>query len=128
MVGHRRRGKLKMRLHLLIALSLIMVTGAISMPDASARHHKHHQKKSWKKYRKYNWNQERNFYRQRWNRINASQRSRYDSQMRAQWLAYHNNNWNGSYNWNNYNDPGFLDYLHTRSPGLLTNIRSILGF
>lgn len=118
-----------MRINVLIALSLILVTGAFSMPDASARdHHRHHPKKAWKKYRKYNWNQERNFYRQRWNRINASQRSRYDAQMRAQWLAYHNNNWNGSYNWNNYNDPGFLDYLHTRSPGLLTNIRSILGF
>lgn len=79
-------------------------------------------------YKKYAWNQERDLYKRHWSKINTSQRARYDAQMRAQWLAYHHNHWDGSYDWSNYNDPAFLDYLHTRNPSLLTNIRSILGF
>ena len=85
-----------------------------------------HSKKYYKKH--YSWNQERDLYKRNWSRINTSQRSRYDAQMRSQWLAYHHNQWNGSYDWNNYNDPAFLDYLHSRNPNLLNSIRGILGF
>lgn len=76
----------------------------------------------------YDWNTERGLYNRHWNRMSATNRRALDAQMRAQWRAYHNNNWNGAYSWNNYNDPAFMDYLHNRNPGLLTNLRTSLGF
>jgi hypothetical protein len=77
---------------------------------------------------KNDWNWQRTQFRSNWRRLSASRQRQLDAQMRAQWLAYHNNNWNGSYSWNNYSDPAFLDYLHTRNPGLLTTLRTYIGF
>lgn len=74
------------------------------------------------------WSWQRNEFRNRWSRMSASRQRALDAQMRAQWLAYHRGRWNGSYGWNNYSDPGFLDYLHTNNPSLLTTLRSYLGF
>lgn len=89
------------------------------------------------------WDQERDMYRTRWNRLNAQQRRQLDRQMKAQWIAYHQNqaflnsqayrtnpnvNWNNTYGWNYYSDPGFIDYLHGSNPSILTTIRSYLGF
>jgi hypothetical protein len=48
--------------------------------------------------------------------------------MRQQWLQYHNNNWKGNYSWDQYSDPQFLDYVHTRNPSMLMSIRNSLGF
>ena len=50
-----------------------------------------------------------------------------DADMRAHWNAYHHNNWNGDYTWNNYNDPGFLNYLHNNNPSLFTRIGTYIG-
>ncbi|MFN8659642.1 MAG: hypothetical protein U0105_25125 [Candidatus Obscuribacterales bacterium] len=90
--------------------------------------------KGWghKKYKKYwkkqTWNDDRALYRKHWGRMNSAQRAQFDAQMRAQWLAYHHNRWNGNYSWSSYNDPAFLDYVHNNNPSLLTSIRSIIGF
>lgn len=86
-------------------------------------------------YRKYrnNWNEQRVYLRanlRRFNQIanyNQLQQQQIDSQMRAAYLAYHNNRYNGQYNWDNYSDPRFLDYLQTRKPSLLQTILSALG-
>jgi len=86
--------------------------------------HYRHQKAMWNN----DWNGQRTLYRNNWNRISRERQKELDAQMRAQWLAYHHNNWNGSYNWNTYNDPLFLDYLHTSNPGLLNTVRNYLGF
>ncbi len=86
--------------------------------------HYRHQQAMWNN----DWNGQRTLYRNNWNRISRERQRELDAQMRAQWLAYHHNNWNGSYNWNTYNDPLFLDYLHTSNPGLLTTLRNYLGF
>jgi hypothetical protein len=75
-----------------------------------------------------NWNGERTIYRNNWNRVSRERQKELDAQMRAQWLAYHHNNYNGDYSWNTYNDPQFLDYLHTSNPGLLTTLRNYVGF
>lgn len=81
---------------------------------------------------RHNWNEQRDYMHSNWQsrsaRINAAQRAQLDAQLRAQWLAYHNNNWNGSYDWNQYNDPRFWDYVHDRNPSVLTQIRNVLGF
>jgi hypothetical protein len=74
------------------------------------------------------WNSQRTLYRNNWKRISRERQQALDAQMRAQWLAYHHNNWNGDYNWDNYNNPQFLDYLHTSNPGLLNTLRSYIGF
>ena len=95
----------------------------------SYKHAYKQQKQNQKQARKYySWQQERGLYRSNWGRVNSAQRRQYDSQLQAQWRAYHHNNWNGQSNWNNYNDPAFLDYVHTQNPSLLTNLRSILNF
>jgi hypothetical protein len=74
-----------------------------------------------------NWNEEREHYRKHWDHMNRERQQELDGQMRAAWLAYHHNNWNGAYSWNNYNDPQFLDYLHGSNPSLLTRLRGIIG-
>ncbi len=74
------------------------------------------------------WNGQRTLYRNNWNRISRERQQELDAQMRAQWLAYHHNDYNGNYSWNNYNNPQFLDYLHTSNPGLLTTVRNYIGF
>lgn len=81
---------------------------------------------------RHNWNEQRQYMRDNWRarraRMNALQQQQLDAQLRAQWLAYRNNQYNGPYNWDMYSDPAFLDYIHTRNPSLLTTIRSVLGF
>lgn len=59
--------------------------------------------------------------------INAAQQAQLDNQMRAAYLAYHNNNYAGLYNWTNYSNPQFLDYLQNRQPSLLQQILAALG-
>ncbi len=86
-------------------------------------------------YRKYrnNWNEQRVYLRanlRRFNQIaglNQLQQQQIDSQMRAAYLAYHDNRYNGQYNWDNYSDPRFLDYLQTNKPSVLQTILSALG-
>lgn len=138
---------MKFNTKILSAACAIIAVGATMVTPAIARDHDHdydhgHHYGHYKNYRKaqhraarnayraqvYDWNTERGLYNRHWNRISAANRRALDAQMRAQWLAYHNNNWNGAYNWNNYNDPAFMDYLHNRNPGLLTNLRTYLGF
>lgn len=81
---------------------------------------------------RHNWNEQRQYMHDNWRarraRMNALQQQQLDAQLRAQWLAYKNNSYNGPYNWDMYSDPMFLDYVHMRNPSLLTTIRSILGF
>jgi type II secretory pathway pseudopilin PulG len=60
-------------------------------------------------------------------RITPLQEQQLLAQMRAEFSAYHNNNWNGTYGWSQYSDPGFIDYLNTSRPSVLTTIRSYLG-
>jgi len=86
--------------------------------------HERHQQAAWTN----DWNGERTMYRNNWNRVSRERQKELDAQMRAQWRAYHHNNWNGDYSWNTYNDPRFLDYLHTSNPGLLTTLRNYVGF
>jgi len=78
-----------------------------------------------------NWNDQREWYHH--NALNLQNRQANDrqrqleAQMRQQYLMYNNNNYNGAYGWNQYSDPRFLDYLHTRQPGLLSSLRSAIG-
>ncbi|HEY9683270.1 MAG TPA: hypothetical protein V6C89_10405 [Drouetiella sp.] len=92
--------------------------------DNNFDRHYYHQQAKWNN----DWNSQRTMYRNNWSRISRERREELNEQMRAQWMAYHHNNWNGDYNWNMYNDPRFLDYMHTSNPGLLTTLRSYLGF
>jgi hypothetical protein len=86
-------------------------------------------------YRHYrnNWSEQRVYLRtnlSRFNqlaRLNQLQQQQLDNQMRAAYLSYHNNQWNGPFGWNNYSDPQFIDYLQTRNPSLLQTILSALG-
>ncbi len=81
---------------------------------------------------KHNWNEQRAYMNTNWAAqaaaLDEAKRQQLDSQLRTQWMAYHNNNWNGTYNFNQYSDPGFLDYVHTRNPSMLTQIRNVVGF
>lgn len=80
-----------------------------------------------------NWNDQRSYLNQnirRMNeiaRLNAIQQQQLDAQMRAAYLAYHNNNWNGAYDWNAYSDPQFIDYMEETRPSLLATIMGYLG-
>ncbi len=80
----------------------------------------------------HNWNDQRSYLRNNWRqrngRLSAQQQQQLDAQMRAQWLRYHNNNWNGQYTWDQYSDPQFLDYIHSNDPSLMSTIRSSFGF
>lgn len=79
------------------------------------------------------WNAQRSYLNQnirRMNeiaRLNAVQQQQLDAQMRAAYLAYHNNNWNGAYDWNAYSDPQFIDYIEETRPSLLGTIMGYLG-
>lgn len=92
--------------------------------------------KNWKhggwNWNKHNWDDQRDYLHNNWmarrNNLSASQRRALDAQLRAQWLAYHNNSWNGGYNWNMYNDPAFFDYMHTNNPSFVNKLRGWLGF
>jgi hypothetical protein len=85
----------------------------------------------------WNWNQHdwndqrahlRNNWRQNHDRLSLAQQQQLDAQMKAQWRQYNNNNWNGQYTWDQYSDPRFLDYIHTRNPSLVNTIRSYFGY
>ncbi|CAN5242844.1 hypothetical protein BH10CYA1_BH10CYA1_09100 [soil metagenome] len=91
-------------------------------------HHGRHQQAAWNYNNANQWNSQRTLYRNNWNRVSRQRQQDLDAQMRAQWLAYHHNDWNGNYSWNTYNDPRFLDYLHTSNPSLLTTLRNYVGF
>lgn len=77
-----------------------------------------------------NWNDQRVYVANNWNhrnnRYDRAQRAALEAQMRTQWQSY-NPNYNGQTNWNTYNNPGFLDYVHNRNPGMFTQIRSAIG-
>lgn len=87
---------------------------------------------TYKKYRN-NWNEQRTYLRSNLNRfneladLNRQQQELLDSQMRAAYLQYHNNQYNGVYNWNVYSDPQFIDYVQTRNPSLMQRILGFLG-
>ncbi|MBX9671096.1 MAG: hypothetical protein K2X93_26135 [Candidatus Obscuribacterales bacterium] len=140
----------KFSTHLVVAIALL----SISAP-AFARHDHHdgrghgrgYSNKHYRKYvknrnqvnkkiarwewGKHSWNQRRDYLRNNWRnrsaQVSAAQRAQVDAQLRAQWLAYHNNNWNGAYDWNQYSDPAFLDYMNNRNPSLLDQIRRMFG-
>ncbi|MBX9692521.1 MAG: hypothetical protein K2Z81_09060, partial [Cyanobacteria bacterium] len=92
-------------------------------------------RKRYQVYRKYNknWNEQRSYLRtnlRNFNQLaqmNQIQQQQLDNQMRAAYLSYHNNSWNGPYNWDNYSDPNFLDYLQNHNSSLLQTILSALG-
>ena len=80
-----------------------------------------------------NWNDQRDYLKanlRKFNQIaklNALQQQQLNQQMQAAYLAYHNNNWNGGYNWDYYSEPQFLDYLQANQPSLLDRILGYLG-
>jgi len=80
-----------------------------------------------------NWNDQRDYVRANIRKINqiaklnALQQQQLDAQMRAAYLSYHNNNWNGPYNWDYYSEPQFLDYLQSYQPSLMDRILGYLG-
>jgi hypothetical protein len=76
----------------------------------------------------HNWNWERNQYRHHWNKVSREHQRELDADLRQQWLAYHHNRWHGNTSWSSYQDPRFLDYLHTSNPTLLTRLRTYVGF
>lgn len=80
---------------------------------------------------KHNWSDRRDYLQTNWvnrrSRLNAANRRHLDAQLKAQWRRFHHNQWTGPYNWEQYSDPEFLDYLHTQDPGLITTIRTKLG-
>lgn len=86
-------------------------------------------------YRKYrnNWSDQRTYLNanlRRFNQLSAldrQQQQALDNQMRAAYLAYNNNNYNGAYNWDVYSNPQFLDYLQRSKPSLLQNLLSGIG-
>jgi hypothetical protein len=87
---------------------------------------------SWK-WEQHNWDDQSAHMRANWrennaDRLSSLQQQQLDDQMRAQWRSYHHNNWNGQYSWDQYNDPNFLNYLHTNSPSILTTLRTRFGF
>jgi hypothetical protein len=81
---------------------------------------------------RHNWQEQRQYMRDNWRarraRMNAAQQAQIDAQLRAQYLAYRGNSYNGAYTWDMYSEPEFLDYVHTRNPSLLGSLRNILGF
>jgi len=85
-----------------------------------------------RKFRTYpsDWNDQRVYVGNNWNRRNNNfdnaQRQALEAQMRTQWQSY-NPNYTGQYNWNTYNSPGFIDYVHNGNPGLYTQIRNAIG-
>jgi len=78
------------------------------------------------------WNEQKLYLANHWDRRNDSrlskaERKALNEQLRAQWNAYHHNNYYGDYSWNIYNNPEFMDYVHTNNPGVFTQLRTYLG-
>ncbi len=97
-------------------------------------HHGHNDNNhnSWN-WDQHDWNDQRSHLRDNWrnrneNRVSTIQQQQLDNQMRAQWLQYHQNKWNGASSWDQYSDPAFLDYVHTRNPSLVTSLRVRCGY
>lgn len=91
---------------------------------------KHNKSNRWN-WDAHNWNDQRNYLSSHWrdnSQLSPWQQQQLDNQMRAQWLQYHQNRWQGATSWNQYNDPGFLNYLHNNNPSLMQQIRARLGF
>lgn len=88
--------------------------------------------RAYRNYRK-NWGAQRTYLHANLSRfnqlaaINQAQQIQLANQMQAAYLAYHNNNYNGAYNWNVYSNPQFLDYLQYKKPSLLQQVLSALG-
>ncbi|MBX9572301.1 MAG: hypothetical protein K2X77_25625 [Candidatus Obscuribacterales bacterium] len=74
-----------------------------------------------------NWGMRRGQYRRYWNRMSSYRRRMLENQLRAQWMQFHPG-WRGNLNWNTYNDPAFFDYMYRSNPGLMTTLRTYLGF
>lgn len=80
-----------------------------------------------------NWDAQREYLKENMRRLNqaralsALQQQQLNAEMQAAFLAYHNNNWNGGYNWDYYSEPQFLDYLQLNQPSLLDRILGYLG-
>jgi len=80
-----------------------------------------------------NWNDQRDYLKANLRKINqiaklnALQQQQLNAQMQSAYLAYHNNNWSGPYNWDYYSEPQFLDYLQVNQPSLLDRILGYLG-
>ncbi len=80
-----------------------------------------------------NWDAQRDYLKANIRRLNQEralsqlQQQQLNAQMQAAYLAYHNNNWNGGYNWDYYSEPQFLDYLQVNQPSLLDRILGYLG-
>ncbi|MBY0549728.1 MAG: hypothetical protein K2W95_20810 [Candidatus Obscuribacterales bacterium] len=104
---------------------------------------KRHSDRSWHRYNDnrsnnwnwdaHNWSEQRDYLKNHWSRhdeqrMSALQRQQLDDQMRAQWIQYKQNRWHGNPTWNQYSDPGFLDYIHTRNPSLMQTLRTQIGF
>ncbi|HEY9717962.1 MAG TPA: hypothetical protein V6C69_10870 [Trichormus sp.] len=106
----------------------LMLASTISFAPAFADHHDHEVRQEERQETHDNWETDRAQYRKHWHHMARAHQKELDAEMRQQWLAYHHNEWKGSYNWSNYNDPAFLDYLHSNNPGLLTRVRSAIGF
>lgn len=74
-----------------------------------------------------NWSNRRGQYRRHWNRMSSYRRRMLENQLRAQWMQY-KPGWQGNLSWNTYNDPAFFDYMYRSNPGLMTTLRTYLGF
>lgn len=81
---------------------------------------------------RHNWNEQRAYMQNNWRarsaQLDARRRAELDAQLRAQWLSYNNNNYNGPYNWDMYNNPRFFDYIHNNNPSLLNTIRNVFNW
>jgi len=113
-----------------LASSLAIVAIVSATPVLADEYHHHHHHNRYVSYRApqfANWDQRRSYYSNNWRRVSLAQQRAMDAEMRAHWDAYHHNNWNGAYGWSNYNDPGFLNYLHNNNPNLFTRIGTYIG-
>ena len=111
-----------------ILMAAIAVTTVTAAAPAFADSERHEEHKAQHELRKYDWNQEKGLYSKHWHKANSSQQAVYDAEMREQWLAYNHGKWDGAYNWDTYNNPAFIEYLHTNRPTLLQKVRYDLGF
>lgn len=48
------------------------------------------------------------------------------SQLRTEFMDYHDNRWDQTVGWSQYSDPGFVDYLNSKKPSLLITVRDFL--
>lgn len=74
-----------------------------------------------------NWSSRRGMYRRNWNRMSSYRRRMLENQLRAQWMQYQPG-YRGNLSWNTYNNPAFFDYMNNSNPGLMTTLRTYLGF